>query len=106
MNVNLIIELTPDDFKILKIEIAGEGLVESKDIKDLQLPEETDFTKGVIISGKAPVWLYALLLHKLHISKRITTVDPRIGAVVVQSHDKNSPQAGDIIPFDRFKSYL
>ncbi|MDZ4711302.1 MAG: CRISPR-associated ring nuclease Crn3/Csx3 [bacterium] len=106
MNSKLILESTPEDFQILTIEIGGNGLVEPADIKGIQLPEKIDFTKGVLISGKAPVWFYAALVHKLHISKWVATLDPRIGAIVVQSHDKNSPQTGDIIPFEKLKNFL
>ena len=86
------------EFQILEIHLTGNGLITPEDLKGIVLPSGIDFRKGVILSGKAPVWLYAFLSHELHIAKWVATFDPRIGAVVVQSHDVNSPQKGDIIP--------
>jgi len=73
------------------------GIISPKDLKNLKLPDGVDFRKGVILYGKGPVWLYAYLSHELHIAKWVETFDPRVGAVVVQSYDANSPQVGDVI---------
>ncbi len=54
--------------------------------------------KGIVLSGKGPVWLYGFLVHFYHPAKWIAVFDPRLqGAVVVQSHapEKNT---GDIVP--------
>ena len=42
----------------------------------------------VVIEGRAPVWRYAMALHRLHGSSAaaVAVYDPRLGAVVVQSH--------------------
>lgn len=53
--------------------------------------------KGVIISGRGPVWGYAMIVHAAHPARWIATVDPRLGAVVVQSHVPEM-RAGDVIP--------
>ncbi|HXG08384.1 MAG TPA: CRISPR-associated ring nuclease Crn3/Csx3 [Gemmataceae bacterium] len=45
----------------------------------------------VIVTGRAPIWRYGMALHRLHGSPAgaVAVFDPRLGAVVVQSH---SPQ--------------
>ncbi len=42
----------------------------------------------VVVSGRAPIWRYAMALHRLHGSPAgaIAVYDPRKGAVVVASH--------------------
>ena len=50
-------------------------------------PPTVDGTKGVLLSGRGPIWLYCFLTHFYHPTKFIATYDPRIGgAVVVESH--------------------
>jgi CRISPR-associated protein Csx3 len=54
--------------------------------------------KGVILSGRGPVWLYCFLTHFYHPTKFVATYDPRLhGAVVVESHSSEY-KPGDIIP--------
>ena len=99
MSNNLVLKVIPanKNFQILEIELKSNGQIEPEDLKNLKLPKALDFTKGVIIFGKAPVWLFAFLSHELHIAKWVATFDPRIGAIVVQSHGVHSPQKGEII---------
>jgi CRISPR-associated protein Csx3 len=42
--------------------------------------------RGIIFSGRGPVWGYAMMLHASHPTPWTATADPRLGAVVVQSH--------------------
>ena len=52
-------------------------------------PPQVEPTKGVIISGRGPIWLYCNLTHFYHPVKFVATHDPRLGgAVIVQSHNK------------------
>ena len=43
----------------------------------------------VVIEGRAPVWRYGMAFHLLHGSPAaaVAVYDPRLGAVVVASHD-------------------
>jgi CRISPR-associated protein Csx3 len=93
-------------FQILELNLKGNGLIEPSDLKNVKLPKGIDFRKGVVIYGKAPVWLFAFLSHELHIAKWVATFDPRVGAVIVQSHDSNSPQKGDIIQSEEILKYI
>ncbi len=42
--------------------------------------------RGVIINGRGPIWAYAMMLHEAHATPWVATADPRLGAVIVQSH--------------------
>jgi CRISPR-associated protein Csx3 len=45
----------------------------------------------VVIEGRAPIWRYGLAFHRLHGSPAgaIAVYDPRLGAVVVASHNSS-----------------
>lgn len=64
------------------------------------LPEIPIIPRGslVILEGRAPIWRYCIALHRLHGSpaEAIAVYDPRLGAVVVQSHSKKYKE-GEII---------
>lgn len=42
----------------------------------------------VFFSGRGPVWGYGMLLHAAHPTPATGTYDPRLGFVVVASHDE------------------
>lgn len=56
----------------------------------------------VIVEGRAPIWRYALALHRLHASPAaaVAVYDPRLGAVVVASHHPDFVEGSvlDVIP--------
>lgn len=92
------------DLTLVEIILPNEGVCEPSDLKGLELPDELDTTKGIVFSGRAPVWLFACLVHQAHIYKWVATFDPRLevdgvkgAAVVVESHGGNY-RAGDIVP--------
>lgn len=84
-----------NDYTLIEIDIDG-GVCEPSDLKNLGYPL-VNYQKGVIISGRAPVWVFATLVHEFHPALWVATFDPRLGGIVVQSHSKNH-QVGDIIP--------
>ncbi|AKB22711.1 CRISPR-associated ring nuclease Crn3/Csx3 [Methanosarcina sp. WH1] len=50
-------------------------------------PPNVNGAKGVILSGRGPIWLYCFLTHFYHPTKFIATYDPRLeGAVIVERH--------------------
>jgi CRISPR-associated protein Csx3 len=55
------------------------------------LPPIPEIPRGsvVIVEGRAPIWRYGMALHKLHSSPAaaIAFYDPRLGAVIVASHN-------------------
>ena len=56
------------------------------------LPTLPDIPRGslVIVEGRAPIWRYGMALHLLHGSPAaaIAFYDPRLGAVVVATHNR------------------
>jgi|GEM_PF-1607502 len=53
--------------------------------------------RGIVISGRGPIWGYAMILHAAHPTRWIATMDLRLGCVVVQSHTPEI-SCGDTIP--------
>jgi CRISPR-associated protein Csx3 len=41
----------------------------------------------ILINGRGPIWGYGMLFHLAHATPAIAVYDPRLGYVVVQSHD-------------------
>ncbi|NJE10068.1 CRISPR-associated ring nuclease Crn3/Csx3 [Thermococcus sp. MAR1] len=72
-----------DDFVLVHFEITSP--IEPSILKSLK-PPEVNPKKGVVLSGRGPVWLYGFLAHYYHPTAWVATYDPRLGAVVVQSH--------------------
>jgi len=68
------------------VEIELEGVVTPEALKSMT-PPKISLRKGVILSGRAPIWLYGALIHEYHPTAWVATFDPRLGgAVVVMSH--------------------
>lgn len=93
--------LEKDDHKLLYFEIPGpEGITSpplfAESVQNLELASD----KGLVISGKGPIWGYGMILHKAHATPWVAFADPRLqGAVVVESHD-TAYSPGDIYPFE------
>lgn len=84
-------------YQFLLIELtAKDRLIEPQDIQELELPEGVDTSGGVVISGRAPMWVYAYLTHILHPTAWVACYDPRLGAVVVATHSR-SCRIGQVI---------
>ena len=92
MAINFKIE-EKESFTLIEFEL--DGPISPEELKNLEVPK-VDFKKGVVISGRGPVWLYAFLVHEYHPARWVGTFDPRLGAVVVQSHT-TEVQVGDVI---------
>lgn len=91
---------TTSDYTLITFEI---DVFFAEDLKEIAPPDpiKNNFAhKGVIISGRGPIWLYGYLIHYYHPAKWVATHDPRLkGAVVVQSHTKDV-KVGDLITFE------
>lgn len=86
------------NYQVLSVELtSSDRLIEPQDIKNLELPSGIDTTGGVVISGRAPMWLYSYLTHALHPTAWVACYDPRLGAVISAT---NSRQVciGQVIP--------
>jgi CRISPR-associated protein Csx3 len=42
----------------------------------------------IFMNGRGPIWGYGMLFHAAHATPAIATYDPRLGYVMVQSHDE------------------
>ncbi len=97
---------TPEDFQILDVFIGGNGTAIPGDLAAISLPAGIDWRQGVVINGRAPIWLYANIVHQCHPAVWVAVMDPRMGAVVVENHHPAAPNVGTIIPFDLLQQYL
>jgi CRISPR-associated protein Csx3 len=76
--------------------VTPDGLLEPEDLKTVQIPEAIVWSQGVVIEGKAPIWLYGYLIHECHPAAWVACFDPRLGdatprsggAVVVSTHNR------------------
>jgi CRISPR-associated protein Csx3 len=71
---------------LITFEIDG-GVTTPEEAFGVELPQ-VQLDKGVILSGRGPIWLFARLIHHYHPARWIAVHDPRIGYIVVQSHCK------------------
>ena len=85
-----------DSFTLVEFEL--EGTITPDELKNLK-PPQVPGSKGVIISGRGPIWLYGTLIHYFHPTAWVAVHDPRLGGgVVVETHtpDRN---VGDVVKF-------
>lgn len=95
-----------EEFQILDVFIGGNGIADHKDLATLVLPDGMDWRRGVVINGKAPIWLYANLVHQCHPAVWVAVMDPRLGAVVIEAHHPDAPMVGSVIPFEKVQNHL
>jgi CRISPR-associated protein Csx3 len=77
-------------YQHLRVQISNDdGIIEPEDLKGLKLPSGIDFSQGIVIEDKGPIWLYAYLVHECHPAAWVGCYDPRYkGAVVVETHTR------------------
>lgn len=82
-------------YQHLHIQItAPNGILTPADLKEMAIPTGLIWSHGVVIEGRAPVWLYGAIVHAYHPATWVACFDPRLGsgevhtggAVVVMSH--------------------
>jgi len=104
---NLSLSVIPaGDFQILDILLLGHGVLEPKELPSVALPPELSMSHGIVLYGRAPVWLYAYLTHLCHPSPWLAVFDPRQGAIVVEAHRIDAPPVGTILPLELITPYL
>ncbi|MEC4892534.1 MAG: CRISPR-associated ring nuclease Crn3/Csx3 [Oscillatoria sp. PMC 1051.18] len=85
-------------YQVLTIELtAPDRIIDPEDINNLELPTNINFRGGIVISGRAPIWLYSYLTHECHPTSWIACYDPRLGAVVTATHSRDL-KVGQVIP--------
>lgn len=85
-------------YRLIHFEIPG-GITTPAEFAEVATTVGAQVTGNlpVLINGRGPVWGYAMLVHEAHPSPAIATFDPRLGYVIVQTHDARFT-LGDIIP--------
>lgn len=78
---------------------AGDRLTNPSELPKLSIPAHLDTRGGVVISGRAPIWIYSYLVHALHPTAWVACYDPRLGAVVVATHSTHT-NIGQVLPID------
>lgn len=81
-------EFERQDVVYIEIPQPPSGVFQPQDLKELTkgLPPSGG-DKGVILGGRAPIWVYGYLIHYYHPRPFVASYDPRLnGAVVVASH--------------------
>ena len=73
-------------FRSITFEIPG-GITTPTEFATAVAEIQIAGTLPVLLNGRGPVWGYGMLLHSAHPTPAVATFDPRIGYVVVQSHD-------------------
>ncbi|ADC64683.1 CRISPR-associated protein, Csx3 family [Ferroglobus placidus DSM 10642] len=88
--------------KIKVLEFELEGPISPQDLPEIEkmLPEIRG-AHVLVISGRGPIWLYCVILHKyMHMFPAIGVYDPKLeGAVIVVSHTRYA-DVGTVIPID------
>ena len=74
---------------VLRIDTENEAVTPAQAAEIFQAvgEYETDFAQPWVITGRAPIWAAQMAAHKLHPAQAVLQHDPRIGVVVVQSHN-------------------
>jgi len=103
--VTLTLVADPRDFQILDI-FMSRARIRPSVIRSLAIPQQIDFNKGIVISGRAPIWLYAHLLRLCQNAPWVATFSPMDGAIVVASNSANGPQVGEVIRTETILPYL
>lgn len=89
------------EFTIIEINLTShDGVITPDMLKSMieQAPA-VPCDRGVVLNGRAPIWLMAALSHEYHPARWVATFDPRLGgAVVVSRHHKEAPQVGEVVP--------
>lgn len=70
---------------ITRVGADGRAIAVPDDLQDMVIPD-VDGKKGVVIDGAAPIWVHSAIAHAYHATAWVAHNDPRLGAIVVQSH--------------------
>lgn len=85
-------------YQHLRLRITTQdGIITPNDLQGLKLPQDVQFSQGVVIEGRGAIWLYGYLVHECHPAAWVGCYDPRLeGAVVVATH-KHEVSVGQVL---------
>ncbi|MFA6131980.1 MAG: CRISPR-associated ring nuclease Crn3/Csx3 [Patescibacteria group bacterium] len=77
------------DTRLVTFEIPG-GVTTPVEFADAvrEIADRLPGTLPVLLNGRGPVWGYAMLVHAAHPTPAVATFDPRLGYIVVATHDE------------------
>jgi CRISPR-associated protein Csx3 len=85
------------NFTMVKFEIEG-GIIEPENLGEAVSGfPDVDYSKGVCLNGRGPVWLFSALTHKNHPSLFVSTFDPRKKGCIVTATHTSDFKIGDIL---------
>lgn len=77
------LKLVQGNIQVLEIEI--KDIIEPQELEHIT-PPKVDPSKPLVISGRAPQWLYQFLAHHYHYVKILATYDPRFdGGIIIEA---------------------
>ena len=85
--------ITKKNFTLLEIFLSD--TISREVLRKIEVP--TVHGSGVVISGRAPIWLYAFLVHELHPAAWIACYDSHIGKGIVVAPHTQGISVGDLI---------
>jgi CRISPR-associated protein Csx3 len=89
------------DCTIVEFQIGGDGVL-APTVLDGLVPPDVAPSKGVVLSGRGPVWLFCHLAHHYHPTAWVGTFAPSEGgAVVIARHTRNAPAIGSVVPLPK-----
>lgn len=78
------------------LEIVMAGAIEPAVLSSLALPANLDYSRGIVLWGRGPVWLYAHLTSRCEAASWVGAYDVRLGSFVVVASRQANMQAGDL----------
>lgn len=100
--IDTFLTTTSDDFQILSFKLSKES-ISVDDLNKITIPN-LDSKKGLIVSGRGPIWLYLYLYNKIKNVRWFASFDPRFGALITKA--KNPKLIGAIVDLQRIKKFL
>jgi len=92
--IKLSIKILSKEDILLQIKLSR--AITPADLANIKFPKVGG--QGLIISGRAPIWLYCYVLHHyLHLFQYVAIYDPKQGGAVVIASHHPSYQVGQII---------
>lgn len=83
-------------FSVVSFEL-GDPIAPA-DIQQLDIPS-VPLDKGIILSGRGPVWLFGALAHHFHPAQWVASHDPRLGGGVIFASHTPSVRVGTVIAY-------
>lgn len=89
-------------YQLLTINLTRKDrIIFPEEITDLELPPGIDTNCGVVISGRAPIWLHGYLIGELHPTVWVAYYEPRLHSGIVAATHTYEVKIGQVIPLEQ-----